>query len=71
EYAPEATAESIADLGAGSLRRAAVEGDVKTGSVLAGQISGMINKEQTCEEIINEIMQDAENILKGAEKWVK
>ena len=71
EYAPEATAESIADLGAGSLRRAAVEGDVKTGSVLAGQISGMITKEQTCEEIINEIMQDAENILKGAQKWVK
>ena len=71
EYAPEATAESIANLGAGSLRRAAVEGDVKTGSVLAGQISGMITKEQTCEEIILEIMAEAETLLKGAASWVK
>ena len=71
EYAPDATPESVADLGAGSLRRAAVEGDVKTGSVLAGQISGLVNKEQTCEEIVNEIMQEAETLLKGAAAWVK
>ena len=71
EYAPDATPESVADLGAGSLRRAAVEGDVKTGSVLAGQISGLVNKEQTCEEIILEIMQEAESLLKGASAWVK
>lgn len=71
EYAPDATPERIAELGAGSLRRAAVEGDVKTGSVLAGQISGLVKKEQTCEEIILEIMQETENCLKGAVTWVK
>ncbi len=71
EFDPETTAESIADLGAGTLRKAAVDGDVKNGSVLAGQISGMISKEQTCQEIIQEIMQEAETCLKGAEKWVK
>ena len=71
EYAPEATPESIAMLGAGSLRKAAVDGDVKQGSVLAGQISGLVKKEQTCEEIITEIMQEAEAILKGAAAWVK
>ncbi len=71
EYAPEATAESIAMLGAGALRKAAVEGDVKNGSVLAGQISGMVNKEQSCAEIITEIMQEAESLLKGAAAWVK
>lgn len=71
EYAPEATPESVAELGAGSLRRAAVEGDVKTGSVLAGQISGLVRKEQTCEEIILEIMQETEVCLKGAAAWVK
>ena len=71
EFAPETTAESIADLGAGSLRKAAVEGDVKNGSVLAGQISGLVNKEQSCEEILTEIMQEAEACLKGASKWVK
>ena len=44
EYAPEATAESVADLGIGALRKAAVEGDAKNGCLLAGQISGMVNK---------------------------
>lgn len=71
EYAPEATAESIADLGAGSLRRAAVEGDVKNGSVLAGQISGMVTREQTCAEILEELMQETEQCLKGAAEWVR
>ncbi|MBQ8927440.1 MAG: nitronate monooxygenase [Oscillospiraceae bacterium] len=71
EYAPDATAETVANLGAGALRRAAVEGDVKNGSVLAGQIAGLVNKEQTCEEILLEIMDEADRCLKGAQAWVK
>lgn len=43
-------------LGVGALRKAAVEGDVNNGSVLAGQIAGMITKEQTTKEIIDELM---------------
>jgi enoyl-[acyl-carrier protein] reductase II len=42
---------------AGTLRLAATEGDLENGSFMAGQISGLITKEQTCEEIINEIME--------------
>lgn len=38
-------------LGAGALRNAVVDGDVVTGSVMAGQIAGLIRKEETCEEI--------------------
>ena len=71
EFAPEATAETVANLGAGSLRMAAVEGDVKNGSVLAGQISGLVKKEQPAAEIIEEIFAEAEEILKGAAKWVR
>jgi len=71
EYDPEATPESIANLGVGALRKAAVEGDVKNGSVLAGQISGLITKEQTAEEIVTEIFAEAEELLRGASKWVK
>ncbi len=71
EYAPEATSETVANLGVGALRKAAVEGDVKNGSVLAGQISGLITKEQTAEEIITEIFTQAEELLGGASKWVK
>ena len=38
---------------------------------LAGQIAGMVNKEQTAKEIIEEIFTQAEDVLKGATKWVK
>ena len=48
-----------------------VEGDEKTGCFLAGQIAGMVNKEQTAKEIIEEIFTQAEDVLKGATKWVK
>ena len=48
--------EEFNKLGVGALRRAAIEGDMQTGSVLAGQIAGMITKEQTTEEIIQELM---------------
>lgn len=48
--------EALDKLGVGALRKAAVEGDVDHGSVLAGQISGMITKEQTTQEMIDELM---------------
>lgn len=51
-----AAQEALDKLGVGALRKAAVEGDVNHGSVLAGQISGMITKEQTTQEIIDELM---------------
>ena len=58
-----ATPEELEALGTGALRRAAIEGDVMRGSVLAGQISGMINKEQTTKEIIEELMLELNQIV--------
>jgi len=46
----------LESLGVGSIHAAAVDGDTDNGSVMAGQISGLITKEQTCEEIIQEVM---------------
>lgn len=66
EYAPEATAESIAELGVGSLRKAAVEGNTKEGCFLAGQISGLVNSIKTTEEIITGMCSEAELLLKNA-----
>ena len=63
--------EELEKLGSGALYRAAVEGDEKTGDFLAGQIAGMVNKEQPAAEIIQEMFQEAEEVLKGAAKWVK
>lgn len=63
--------EDLEKLGGGSLYRAAVLGDEKTGSFLAGQVAGMVNKEQPAAEIIQEMFQEAETILNGACRWVK
>ncbi|WP_304509623.1 nitronate monooxygenase [Anaerotignum sp.] len=71
EYAPETTAEMVAELGVGALRKAAVEGDTKQGCFLAGQVSGMVKKEQSAAEILKEIAAEAELLLKGGAKWVK
>ena len=59
-----ATFEELETLTLGGLRRAVVEGDTDNGSVLAGQIAGMINKRQSCKEIIDEVMDQAETFLK-------
>lgn len=66
-----ASFEELEKLTLGSLRRAVQEGDVKNGSVMAGQIAGMIRKRQSCREIILELVEETETLLKGAEKWEK
>ena len=71
EYLPETTAEDVANLGVGALRKAAVEGDVKQGSFLAGQISGMVKEEMSAEQIVREVCEDCEKILKRSETWVR
>ncbi len=71
DYAPETTAEDVAMLGAGALRKAAVEGDIKEGCMMAGQISGMLQKEQPAADIVKDLMEGAETILRGAMTWVK
>lgn len=55
--------EELEVLTLGSLRKAVVDGDVVNGSLMAGQIAGLVKKEQTCREIIEEIMQEAEALL--------
>lgn len=61
-----ASAEEIEQFAAGALRKAVVEGDVVYGSVMAGQIAGLIKKRQSCKEIITELMAEAELLFKNA-----
>lgn len=56
--------EELEYLTLGSLRRAVQEGDIQEGTVMAGQIAGMISQEQTCKEMIDEMMAQAEALLK-------
>ncbi|WP_138205254.1 enoyl-[acyl-carrier-protein] reductase FabK [Haloimpatiens lingqiaonensis] len=60
--------EEIEKLGAGALRKAAREGDMVGGSVMAGQIAGLISKRGSCKEIIEEMFAEAEEIVKNITK---
>lgn len=71
EYAADSTAESVANIGVGALRNAAVEGNIKEGCILAGQISGLVKEEQSAKEIITDIIVNCEKVLIGGSKWVK
>ena len=57
--------EELEALGAGTLRKAAIEGDVKEGSVMIGQISGMLTDIKPCATIINDIMTETETVIKN------
>ena len=59
-----ASFEELELLTLGSLRNAVVEGDTVHGTVMAGQSAGMVVKQQTCREMILEIMEQAEELLK-------
>lgn len=58
-----ASLEELEYLTLGALRKAVVEGDVKEGSVMSGQIAGMIKEELTCKEVIGKLMQEASSLL--------
>ena len=60
-----APSEELDKLGRGALRRAVVEGDIENGSVMSGQIAGLVNKEQTAEEIIKELYEQYKEIMKN------
>lgn len=63
--------EELETFAAGALRLAVCEGDNEKGCFLAGQVAGMVRKEQAAAEIINEVMEEAEVILRRAGTWVK
>ena len=58
--------EELEYLTLGTLRKAVMDGDIVNGTVMAGQIAGLINKKQSAKEIIDEIMSEATNLLKNA-----
>ncbi|WP_448667671.1 enoyl-[acyl-carrier-protein] reductase FabK [Aerococcus viridans] len=58
-------------LGSGALRRAVVEGNLDTGSFMAGQIAGLVDKRETVSEIIQSYMTEfKETIAARASEWL-
>lgn len=66
-----ASDEELEVLGTGALRLAVKDGDTERGCFLAGQIAAMVKKEQSAAEIIEEVMGEAEPILRRALEWVR
>lgn len=64
------TAEEIEELGAGALRNAVVDGDVVNGSVMAGQIAGLVRKEESCRDILEDLYYGAAEVIRQeAARW--
>ncbi len=71
EYNPNVSDEELEQMGAGALRKAAKEGDERNGSFMAGQCAAMVHKEQTAQEMIEEMFCQAEHILNGASRFCR
>lgn len=68
--AASAPVQELEQLGVGALAKAVVQGDMEYGSVMAGQIAALVNREQSCKDIITEMFGEAEQLL-GTSWWSK
>lgn len=66
-----ASKEEIEQLGVGGLRRAFEEGDVRTGSLMAGQSAAMVNKIEPCADIIRSYFEGAEEVISAVKAKMK
>ncbi|MBQ8761934.1 MAG: enoyl-[Clostridia bacterium] len=66
-----ASDEELENLAKGSFRQAVVNGDLTNGSFLAGQIAGMVKKEEPAKDIILDVMKGCEEVLQRSSLWVK
>ena len=71
EYDSSITNEEIEAFGTGSLRKAAVEGDLEHGSFMAGQIAGLVCDVKPAAEIIDSILAEAQKLFSEAPKWTR
>ena len=63
--------DELEKLAVGKLRMAVRDGDSEQGCFLSGQIAAMVKKEQPAADIVREVMEEAELILRRADAWVK
>ena len=63
--------EELEKFGAGALRLAVQEGDAEYGCFMSGQIAALVKEVQPAAQIVRDVMESAEPILKGAAAWVK
>lgn len=60
-----ASFEQLEQLTLGGLRKAVVDGDVKDGSVMAGQIAGLVKERMSCKELLDRLVAETDALMKG------
>ncbi|MCM1325175.1 MAG: enoyl-[acyl-carrier-protein] reductase FabK [Bacteroidales bacterium] len=60
-----ASLEELEKLALGGLRRAVVEGDMDNGSIMSGQIAGLVKEELTAKELMLKLVEQTEKLMKG------
>ena len=60
-----ATLEELELLTLGGLRKAVVEGNVKEGGLMAGQIAGLVKKQYTCKELIEKVVTEGQQVIEN------
>ena len=63
--------DELEKLAEGKLRMAVQQGDIQNGCFLSGQIAAMVKQEQPAAEIVQQVIEEAEQILRRANAWVK
>ncbi|MBP5740492.1 MAG: nitronate monooxygenase [Bacteroidales bacterium] len=66
EYDPAIPNEEVLKFGTGAVRKAVFDGNINEGSMLAGEVAGMITKKETAAEIVQDIIGGAEKLMAGA-----
>lgn len=64
-----ASLEELERFTLGGLRKAVVEGDTDNGSIMAGQIAGLVKEEYTCKELIEHLVAQTEEVMKGTKLY--
>ena len=66
EYDPAIPNDEVLKFGTGAVRKAVFDGNINEGSMLAGEVAGMIKKKETAAEIVQDIIGGAEKLMAGA-----
>ncbi len=64
-----ASFEELETLTLGGLKNAVVDGDVKNGSVMAGQIAGMVRERMSCQDLIQKLVRETDALMKGVASY--
>ncbi len=69
EFDSTKSMEELEAMGVGALRKAVKDGNAEEGCYMAGISAGMVNKEETCSEIIQDMMKSLEREIQGVKAW--